>query len=60
MAISLIKGQTIDLRKNDGGTEYDLSQVTIGLGWDVRKKETGFLPAAVRRRKKKMSTIWMR
>jgi len=42
MAISLIKGQTIDLRKNDGGTEYDLSEVTIGLGWDVRKKETGF------------------
>lgn len=42
MAISLVKGQTIDLRKNDGGTEYDLSEVTIGLGWDVRKKETGF------------------
>jgi tellurium resistance protein TerD len=42
MAISLIKGQTIDLRKNDNGTEYDLSAVTIGLGWDVRKKNTGF------------------
>jgi stress response protein SCP2 len=42
MAISLVKGQTIDLRKNDGGAEYDLSQVTIGLGWDVRKKDTGF------------------
>ncbi|NIG56571.1 TerD family protein [Chitinophaga sp. Cy-1792] len=38
MAISLVKGQTIDLRKNDSGEEYDLSLVTIGLGWDVRQK----------------------
>lgn len=44
MAINLQKGQTIDLRKNDKGESvYDLSSVTIGLGWDVRKKETGFL-----------------
>ncbi|MBK7883100.1 MAG: TerD family protein [Chitinophagaceae bacterium] len=44
MAINLQKGQTIDLRKNDKGENvYDLSTVTIGLGWDVRKKETGFL-----------------
>lgn len=45
MAINLQKGQTIDLRKNDSGGEYDLSSVTIGLGWDVRKKESsgGFL-----------------
>lgn len=43
MAINLIKGQTIDLRKNDkGGADYDLSEVTIGLGWDVKTKETGF------------------
>jgi tellurium resistance protein TerD len=41
MAINLQKGQTIDLRKNDSGSEYDLSQVTIGLGWDVRKKSGG-------------------
>lgn len=42
MAINLQKGQTIDLRKNDKGENiYDLSQVTIGLGWDVRQKETG-------------------
>ena len=41
MAINLKKGQTIDLRKNDRGESvYDLSTVTIGLGWDVRKKET--------------------
>jgi len=44
MAINLQKGQTIDLRKNDKGESiYDLSTVTMGLGWDVRKKETGFL-----------------
>jgi stress response protein SCP2 len=44
MAINLQKGQTIDLRKNDKGENiYDLSTVTIGLGWDVRQKESGFL-----------------
>lgn len=43
MAINLQKGQTIDLRKNDKGENtYDLSTVTIGLGWDVRQKESGF------------------
>ena len=42
MAINLQKGQTIDLRKDDKGESYDLSQVTIGLGWDVRKKKGGF------------------
>jgi tellurium resistance protein TerD len=41
MAINLQKGQTIDLRKNDKGESFDLSQVTIGLGWDVKQKETG-------------------
>lgn len=33
MAISLVKGQTIDLKK----TDHDLSSITIGLGWDVRE-----------------------
>ncbi|MFM9986135.1 MAG: TerD family protein [Flavobacteriales bacterium] len=42
MAINLQKGQTIDLRKNDGGDNFDLSMVTIGLGWDMKKKG-GFL-----------------
>jgi tellurium resistance protein TerD len=42
MAINLVKGQTIDLRKNDKGDTYDLSRVTIGLGWDIRKPEGGF------------------
>lgn len=39
MAINLVKGQTIDLRKNEKGENYDLSKVTVGLGWDVRKPE---------------------
>ncbi len=38
MAINLVKGQTIDLRKNDKGESYDLSSVTIGLGWDIRQQ----------------------
>lgn len=37
MAINLQKGQTINLEKS----QYDLSQVTIGLGWDVRKASGG-------------------
>lgn len=42
MAINLVKGQTIDLRKNDKGESFDLSSVTIGLGWDVKQKGGGF------------------
>jgi len=38
MAINLQKGQTIDLRKNDKGETFDLTRVTIGLGWDIRQK----------------------
>lgn len=34
MTISLQKGQTINLEKS----QYSLSQVTVGLGWDVREK----------------------
>ena len=33
MAINLQKGQTINLEKS----QYDLSAVTIGLGWDIKK-----------------------
>ena len=40
--INLQKGQTIDLRKNDRGDSFDLSRVTIGLGWDVRQEKKGF------------------
>ncbi|MDD3470658.1 MAG: TerD family protein [Thermoguttaceae bacterium] len=38
MPINLQKGQTINLEKD----QFDLSSVTIGLGWDVTKKEKGF------------------
>jgi tellurium resistance protein TerD len=42
--INLKKGQTIDLRKNSKGESvYDLSQVTIGLGWDIRTQKKSFL-----------------
>jgi tellurium resistance protein TerD len=41
MAINLVKGQTIDLRKNEKGENYDLSTVTIGLGWDMKQKTGG-------------------
>ncbi|WP_182419997.1 TerD family protein [Bartonella sp. HY038] len=39
MSVSLRKGQGVSLRKND----YDLSLVTIGLGWDVNEEKKGFL-----------------
>ena len=39
MAVSLNKGQGVDLRK----AEHDLSEVTIGLGWDVAETKKGFL-----------------
>ena len=42
MAINLSKGQTINLSKDSKGNEYDLSQVTIGLGWKIRQKKKGF------------------
>lgn len=39
MAIQLQKGQTINLDK-DG---HDLSAITMGLGWSIRKEKKGFL-----------------
>jgi stress response protein SCP2 len=39
MAVILKKGQGVSLKKN----EYDLSKVTIGLGWDVNEKNPGGL-----------------
>ncbi len=35
MSVSLSKGQGVSLKKN----EYDLSSVTIGLGWDINELE---------------------
>ena len=39
MAISLKKGQGVSLKKS----EYDLSMVTIGLGWDIKEEKKGLL-----------------
>lgn len=39
MAINLTKGQTINLSKD----EHDLSSMTIGLGWKIAQKKSGFL-----------------
>jgi stress response protein SCP2 len=39
MAVSLGKGQGVSLKK----TENNLSQVTIGLGWDIQTQKKGFL-----------------
>lgn len=39
MAISLKKGQGVSLKKS----EYDLSMVTIGLGWDINEGKKGLL-----------------
>lgn len=39
MIVSLSKGQSVSLKKN----EYDLSSVTIGLGWDINEEKKGFL-----------------
>lgn len=37
MAVSLKKGQGVSLKKS----EYDLSSVTIGLGWDINEEKPG-------------------
>lgn len=39
MAVSLKKGQGVSLSKS----QYDLSQVTMGLGWDIAEEKKGFL-----------------
>lgn len=38
MAITLAKGQGLSLEKS----QYNLSSVTIGLGWDIAEKKAGF------------------
>lgn len=39
MSVSLSKGQGVSLKKN----EFDLSAVTIGLGWDINEEKKGLL-----------------
>ncbi len=41
MSINLKKGQTINLKKSDGVNENNLSQITIGLGWDINENGKG-------------------
>ena len=38
MAVNLVKGQKVDLRKDSGGS---LNKVMVGLGWDEAKKSGG-------------------
>ena len=38
MAISLQKGQKINLKKADGSA---LSNIMVGLGWDAAEKKSG-------------------
>ena len=44
MAISLQKGQGVNLRKDTG---FDLSRLNIGLGWDVANHQPPFYWAAM-------------
>lgn len=46
MAVSLKKGQGVSLRKD----EFDLSCVTIGLGWDVATEKKGLIKSLFSRK----------
>ena len=41
MSIPLQQGQTLNLHHDADGALYDLSAVTLGLGWDMRKPRGG-------------------
>lgn len=47
MAINLQKGQTISLEKS----QFDLSTVTIGLGWDIKKSGGGLFSSLLGKEK---------
>ena len=38
MAVSLVKGQKVDLTKGNPG----LSKILVGLGWDVNQNASGY------------------
>lgn len=42
MSINLKKNQSIDLRKNTDNTVNNLSQVIIGLGWDIARGQNDY------------------
>lgn len=48
MAVLLKKGQGISLKK----TDFDLSRVTIGLGWDIQEEKQGFFSGVFGNKKK--------
>lgn len=47
MSVSLSKGQGVSLKKN----EYDLSSVTIGLGWDINEEKKVFSAGSLVKKK---------
>lgn len=42
MSVNLTKGQTVSLKKSADDKEYDLSSITVGLGWDMKVVKKGF------------------
>ena len=53
MGVSLKKGQGVSLKKSD----YDLSMVTIGLGWDVYEKKVGFLGGLLAKKEEEQALV---
>ncbi len=40
--INLVKGQTIDLSKKQDGGAHNLTEITIGLGWNISRNKSSF------------------
>lgn len=53
MTVSLRKGQGVSLRKN----EFDLSSVTIGLGWDINEEKKVFSAGFSAKKRKSMTLM---
>lgn len=53
MTVSLRKGQGVSLRKN----EFDLSSVTIGLGWDINEEKRGSWVEFLAKKRKSMTSM---
>ncbi len=53
MTVSLRKGQGVSLRKN----EFDLSSVTIGLGWDINEEKKRVLGGIFGKKRKSMTSM---
>lgn len=46
MSVSLKKGQKISLSKDASGNSTNLTNITVGLGWDPQQKRTGLFSSA--------------